>query len=164
MEGPWKTNVEADEWEPMELEGAIVGEVHSLRSEEGDAPYEAGLWRVLGGLPAPFHYDFELDETIHVLEGEVVISVDGRPDARARPGGRRLVRLGVERNLAHRPDALQGALRPQLTSGPASTATSSSRDWYTSSESSRRTRSPWCPDVLIASSYIVTSFGQAVTK
>jgi len=63
----------------MELGGDTVGEVHVLRSDEGDRPYDAGLWRVLGELPAPFHYDFEQNETIHVLEGEVVISVDGGP-------------------------------------------------------------------------------------
>ena len=79
MAGPWRTHVDADAWEPMELGGAIVGEVHSLRSDAGDGVYEAGLWRVLGELPAPFHYDFECDETIHVLEGEVVIAVDGGP-------------------------------------------------------------------------------------
>ena len=40
------------------------------------------------------------------------------------------------------------------------TATDSS----TSSESSRSSISPWWPEVLIASSYIVTSFGHATTK
>ncbi len=79
MPGPWKTHVDADSWEPMELAGEIVGEVHSLRSDDGERPYEAGLWRVLGDLPAPFAYDFEQNETIHVLEGAVVIDVDGGP-------------------------------------------------------------------------------------
>ena len=79
MPGPWRTHVDADDWEPMELAGETVGEVHLLRSDEGDRPYEAGLWRVLGALPAPFAYDFERNETIHVLEGDVVIAVDGGP-------------------------------------------------------------------------------------
>lgn len=79
MHGPWQTRVDADRWEPMELSGETVGEVHSLRSDEGERPYEAGLWRVLGDLPAPFAYDFEQNETIHVLEGCVVIAVDGGP-------------------------------------------------------------------------------------
>lgn len=84
--GPWKTHVDADEWEPMELDGATVGEIHSLRSEDGAQTYETGLWRVLGELPEPFHYVFELDETIHVIEGEVVISVDGGPTLELGPG------------------------------------------------------------------------------
>jgi uncharacterized cupin superfamily protein len=84
--GPWKTHVDADVWEPMELHGTIFGEVHTLRSDEGDATYEAGLWRVLGDLPEPFQYDFELNETIHVIEGEVVISVDGGPTLELGPG------------------------------------------------------------------------------
>ena len=63
----------------MELAGEIVGEVHSLRSDDGESPYETGLWRVLGDLPEPFAYDFEQNETIHVLEGCVTIDVAGGP-------------------------------------------------------------------------------------
>jgi uncharacterized cupin superfamily protein len=70
----------------MELDGAIVGEVHALRSDEDGATYEAGLWRVLDELPAPFNYHFECNETIHVIEGEVVISVDGGPTLELGPG------------------------------------------------------------------------------
>lgn len=77
MNGVWWTRVDADSWEPMELGGDVVGEVHVLRSEGGEHPYDAGLWRVLGDLPAPFDYDFERNETIHVLEGEVVIETAG---------------------------------------------------------------------------------------
>lgn len=86
MAGPWRTNVDAEEWEPMELGAAIVGEVHSLRSDKGEATYEAGLWRVLGELPEPFNYDFECNETIYVLEGEVVIVVEDGPTFELGPG------------------------------------------------------------------------------
>lgn len=79
MSGPWHTHVNAEVWEPMELAGETVGEVHSLRSDQGERPYDTGLWRVLGDLPAPFAYDFGQNETIHVLEGCVVIEVDGGP-------------------------------------------------------------------------------------
>jgi len=79
MPGPWQTHVDAEGWEPMELAGVIVGEVHSLRTDDGERPYEAGLWRVLDNLPAPFAYDFGQNETIHVLEGTVVIHVEGGP-------------------------------------------------------------------------------------
>ena len=86
MPGPWQTRVDADGWEPMELAGEVVGEVHTLRSDEGGRPYEAGLWRVLGALPAPFAYDFEQNETIHVLEGAVVIEVEGGTTLELEPG------------------------------------------------------------------------------
>jgi len=86
MPGPWQTRVDADGWEPMELGGEIVGEVHSLRSDDGERPYEVGLWRVLGDLPAPFAYDFEQNETIHVLEGAVVIDVEGGPTLELEQG------------------------------------------------------------------------------
>lgn len=86
MPGPWQTSVDASEWEPLELGGAVVGEVHSLRAEDGESAYEAGLWRVLGVPPGPFRYDFELNETIHVVEGEVVITVDGGPTLELGPG------------------------------------------------------------------------------
>jgi len=45
MTGPWKTHVDADGWEPMDLAGETVGEVHSLRFDDGERPYEAGLRR-----------------------------------------------------------------------------------------------------------------------
>ncbi len=86
MPGPWQTHVDADGWAPMELAGEIVGEVHTLRSNEGERPYEAGLWRVRGDLPAPFAYDFGQNETIHVLEGAVVIAVDGGPTLELEQG------------------------------------------------------------------------------
>jgi uncharacterized cupin superfamily protein len=86
MPGPWQTRVDADGWEPMELSGEIVGEVHSLRSDNGERPYEVGLWRVLGDLPALFAYDFGQNETIHVLEGAVVIDVEGGPTLELEQG------------------------------------------------------------------------------
>ena len=79
MPGPWHTNIDPNDWEPMELAGETVGEVHSFRSDDGERPYDAGLWRVLGQLPSPFAYDFEQNETIHVLEGTVVIEVENGP-------------------------------------------------------------------------------------
>ena len=79
MPGPWHTHVDAEGWEPMDLGDAIVGEVHFLRADDGEQPYAAGLWRVTGDLPAPFSYEFEQNETIHVLEGIVVIEAEDGP-------------------------------------------------------------------------------------
>ena len=75
----WHARVDPDTWEPMELGGQIVGEVHLVRAGEGELPYTVGLWRVLGDVPDGFDYAFAQDETIHVLEGEVEIAVDGGP-------------------------------------------------------------------------------------
>jgi len=87
MPGPWQTHVGADGWEPMDLGEVIVGEVHILRSDEAEQPYLAGLWRVTGDLPAPFAYDFRQNETIHVLDGVVVIDVEDGPVLELSEGG-----------------------------------------------------------------------------
>src|ERR1700680_3169424 len=64
---------------------------------------------------------------------------------------------GVERSLlAHFGSSSCSA--PAPASGARSSASRSS------SEISRSLISPWCPEVLMASSYMVTSFGQATTK
>src|SRR5205823_13062663 len=47
---------------------------------------------------------------------------------------------------------------------PSAAGDDRSSDSQTSSVSSRSSISPWWPEVLIASSYIVTSFGQQTTK
>lgn len=70
----------------MELGGAVVGEVHWLRREEGPRPYYAGFWRVTGEPPEAFDYSFEQNETIHVLEGEVMIELDDGAVLELRPG------------------------------------------------------------------------------
>jgi hypothetical protein len=89
-----RTRVDAaDSWEPNEL----GGEVHWLRNDEGERPYYAGLWRVTGPLER-FPYEFELNETIHVLEGRVEIAVEEGPtldlgagDVASFPAGARAV-------------------------------------------------------------------------
>jgi uncharacterized cupin superfamily protein len=86
MGSHWRTRGDADVWEPMELGGAVVGEVHWLRAEEGSRSYYAGFWRVTGEPPSAFDYAFEQNETIHVLEGEVTIELDGGPRLALRPG------------------------------------------------------------------------------
>src|SRR5207237_5607754 len=50
------------------------------------------------------------------------------------------------------------------SSPPTAAGTERFSDSQTSSVSSRSSISPWWPEVLIASSYIVTSFGQQTTK
>src|SRR6202011_175867 len=79
-----------------------------------------------------------------------------RPVAeQVHPVVRQRLQARVERGfLAH------GASSRSATATAAGRSSASS----TSSDSSRSSSAPWCPEVLIASSYIVTSFGQATTK
>ena len=85
-----KTRIDATSWEPYALpkesivEGDPKSQVHWLRvSGPGELPYFAGLWTAQ---PSVFDYRFELDETLHVLEGHVVVSVEGGPTIDMRPG------------------------------------------------------------------------------
>ena len=76
------SNVDAESWEPFDLgDGRIVGEVHWLRSDESEgAELYAGVWRVASPEPPPpFRYEMALDETIHVLEGELHLQLEGGP-------------------------------------------------------------------------------------
>lgn len=65
--------VTAQEWEPFVVGGEAVGEVHWIRTEGAEgATLGVGLWR---SEPQSFPYPFTADETIHALEGELVIDV-----------------------------------------------------------------------------------------
>lgn len=81
MEGAYLTNVEAEWWEPFDLgDGRILGEVHWLRSEDdGTGSFvHSGVWRVNATEPPePFSYEMSMNETIHVLDGEVHLQVEG---------------------------------------------------------------------------------------
>jgi uncharacterized cupin superfamily protein len=85
VRGPYVTNLDTDSWEPFVLEGGrVVGEIHLLRDEDG---YTCGLWRVPAGeAPEPFPYEMAQNETIHVLEGELTIAVDGGPSVDLEAG------------------------------------------------------------------------------
>jgi uncharacterized cupin superfamily protein len=80
MPGPYVSRIDVDTWEPFEVgDGRIIGEVHFLRADE-DGSFYAGLWRMpAGDLPEPFDYEMAMNETIHVLEGEVSLAVEGGP-------------------------------------------------------------------------------------
>lgn len=65
--------VTAEEWEPFVVGGEAIGEVHWIRTEGAEgATLNVGLWR---SDPRSFPYPFNADETIHVLEGELVIDL-----------------------------------------------------------------------------------------
>jgi uncharacterized cupin superfamily protein len=85
-----KTRIDATTWEPYPMpadifvEGNASAEVHWLRmSAPGEPPYYAGLWTAQ---PSTFDYTFELNETLHVLEGHVVVTQKGGPTLDLRAG------------------------------------------------------------------------------
>ncbi len=58
------------------LEGDPRGKVHWLR--QTDSPGAPLLVGIFVGEPSAFRYRHEMNETIHVLEGEVEIEIEGR--------------------------------------------------------------------------------------
>jgi hypothetical protein len=74
----------AQEWEPFVVGGVALGEVHWVRTEgaEGATLY-VGLWR---SEPQSFPYPFNADETIHALEGELVIDLENGEQVTLRAG------------------------------------------------------------------------------
>ncbi len=87
MDGPYVSSLDAETWEPFEVgDGRIIGEVHFLRADE-DGSYYAGLWRMPGSEPPePFAYEMAMNETIHVLDGELELEVVGGPTLRLGAG------------------------------------------------------------------------------
>jgi hypothetical protein len=65
--------ITAQEWEPFVVGGVAIGEVHWIRTEGAEgATLNVGLWR---SEPQSFAYPFNADETIHALEGELIIDL-----------------------------------------------------------------------------------------
>jgi uncharacterized cupin superfamily protein len=76
------------EFEPFPLDDVLDGDprarVHWLRtSGSGEAALLAGIFE---GQPSRFRYLLETDETIHVIEGEVTIRLDGGESVTLRAG------------------------------------------------------------------------------
>lgn len=80
-----RSTADAGEWEPFVVEGAAIGEVHWIRTEGAEgATLNVGLWR---SDEQTFPYPFDADETMHVLEGELVIDLtDSGERVVLRPG------------------------------------------------------------------------------
>jgi uncharacterized cupin superfamily protein len=86
------------EFEPFPLlrvlEGDPCGRVHWLRTQgSGDATLMAGIFV---GEPSSFRYTFATDETFHVIEGEVTITLDTGESATLRPGDIASFQRGAE--------------------------------------------------------------------
>jgi uncharacterized cupin superfamily protein len=67
-----RSTTDATAWEPFLVGGKQVGDVHWLRTTATDSERTlfTGLWR---SRPQTFPYPFHADETIIVLEGELLI-------------------------------------------------------------------------------------------
>ena len=80
-----RSTASADEWEPFMAGGEAVGEVHWIRTDGAEgATLNVGLWR---SEPQSFPYPFAADETIHALEGELVVDlVESGEQVVLRPG------------------------------------------------------------------------------
>ena len=143
VEGAYLTNVEAESWEPFDLgDGRILGEVHWLRSEDdGTGSFlHSGVWRVNAAEPPePFSYEMSMNETIHVLDGEVHIQVEGG-DMLVIRGGRRVVPARSRHHLDYRAHALQGVLRPSSSEPSRILERGGERAHYSDAGSARRRR------------------------
>ncbi|AQA05520.1 hypothetical protein BVC93_27630 [Mycobacterium sp. MS1601] len=79
-----RSAVDADSYEPFIVDDEAVGEVHWIRrSDIGGNGLTVGLWRAE---PMEFAYPFTEDETIHVLEGRVEITLTAGSTIVLEPG------------------------------------------------------------------------------
>jgi uncharacterized protein len=72
------SSVEADSYETFYVEGEPTGLVHWLRPA-GTEAFSAGIYQVRPGMypdRTPVPYEFYVNETIHVIEGEVLIEME----------------------------------------------------------------------------------------
>jgi uncharacterized cupin superfamily protein len=72
------SSVDADAYEPFFVEGEPTGLVHWLRPA-GPQAFSAGIYQVQPGMypdQTPVPYEFHVNETIHVIEGEVLIEME----------------------------------------------------------------------------------------
>ncbi|MDQ4092445.1 MAG: cupin domain-containing protein [Actinomycetota bacterium] len=73
-----------DDYKPFIVGGEAIGEVHRIRTEGSEgATLAVGLWR---SEPQSFPYPFNSDETIHALEGELVVDLDSGQMVTLRAG------------------------------------------------------------------------------
>jgi uncharacterized protein len=67
----YKSNIDAELYEPFMIEGRQVGKVHWLRTDSGGVGVlNAGVWKAE---PGSFDYVFETDETFLLLDGSVTV-------------------------------------------------------------------------------------------
>ncbi len=78
------STVDAIDWEPFMVGDLAIGEVHWVRTEGAEgAALAVGLWR---SEPQSFPYPFNADETIHALDGELLIELESGGSVTLTPG------------------------------------------------------------------------------
>ena len=78
------SSIDATEWEPFMVGDTAIGEVHWIRSEGAEGMALAvGLWR---SETQSFPYPFNADETIHALDGELLIELESGEKVTLTPG------------------------------------------------------------------------------
>jgi uncharacterized cupin superfamily protein len=79
-----RSTIISEDYEPFVVGGEAIGEVHWIRTEGAEgATLAVGLWR---SEPQSFPYPFTADETIHALQGELVIDLESGEKVTLRPG------------------------------------------------------------------------------
>ena len=79
-----RSMVTAEDYEPFVVAGEAICEVLWIRTEGAEgATLAVGLWR---SEPQTFPYPFTADETIHALEGELVIDLESGETVTLHPG------------------------------------------------------------------------------
>ncbi len=71
----FKSTTSTDSYEPFMVEDKQAGEVHWLsQTNSSGQPTYSGLWRCE---PMTFAYEFPGDEIFHVLQGNLLVEIEG---------------------------------------------------------------------------------------
>jgi uncharacterized cupin superfamily protein len=86
----WSANLDSEEFEPYIENGETLGEVKWIRQEfdsAGAPRLLVGIMRIQeGAAPDAFEYDWVTDETIQILEGQLIVEVRDGDTITMRPG------------------------------------------------------------------------------
>lgn len=76
-----------ERWEPLEIDGVRTGDIHWIVAPVEGSTRTVAMWQVLAGdAPASWEVTFESAEVMHVLEGQLEITVDGEQPVVLKPG------------------------------------------------------------------------------
>ena len=79
-----KSTLSTDNYEAFMVSDKQVGEVHWLTTENSNgAPTYSGLWRCE---PMTFDYEFPGDEIFHVIQGSLLIELEGGESVSVKAG------------------------------------------------------------------------------
>jgi len=91
-----KSTLSTDNYEAFMVSDKQVGEVHWLTTENSNgAPTYSGLWRCE---PMTFDYEFPGDEIFHVIQGSLLIELEGGESVSVKAGDIISFNKGVKSN------------------------------------------------------------------